>query len=97
MTTISEYVFTGYMPSGNPFLWFYDENKRTSFATSFDTWTDKLKRGDRVKMERDSNNHTSKVWANGVLIYEKNDKDIADSNARAEQIYDNLKREKGLI
>lgn len=98
------YTFTNYMSSGNPFAWFADNTKeyQISFCTSLDTdqWDQELRIGDKVTLWRDgntTNNDIVKASINGKIVFELTPEKAEQKRLRTEAIYDNLKREKGLI
>lgn len=98
---IVEYEFTGFYPSGNPFLWYYDENKRAMFETSINvqTWDKNPKIGDKIKYEKSGqyNQITEKVWINNLLVYVRSHEKEAEIERITDNIYYNLKKEKNLI
>lgn len=103
MNEIKEYTFTGFAPSGNPFLWYFDENKRTAFETSIDvaTWDKKPEVGDKIKYEKipDHNGYcivTNKVWINDELVYVRTKEKEIQKERITDSIYSDLIRKKGL-
>lgn len=79
MSNKREYTFTGFMPSGNPFKWYYDENKRTAFTTSIDveSWDKAPVKGDKITFVDED------VYINGKLVFKnspKKQKEISKRN-----------------
>ena len=97
----SEYTFTGFMPSGNPFSWYYDENKHTAFTTSIEvsTWDKEPKKGDKIKMIKSGhyNEVLEQVFINDHQVYQRSAEKEKQKHETSDAIYDNLKREKGFI
>jgi hypothetical protein len=85
-----KYIFTGFFPSGNPFLWYYDENKRTSFATSIqvESWDAKPKIGDTIEIEKSGrfNETTEKVFINGEVVYRRSQEKEREIQKRNDDI-----------
>lgn len=94
-----EYTFTGFMPSGNPFLWYYDKFKNTAFTTSVSvaTWSEEPKIGDKIKFEKsgDYNEKTERIFINNKLVFEYSGEKEKQKEAIYDQIYCDLKTEKG--
>jgi hypothetical protein len=97
------YTFTGFMPSGNPFLWYYDENKSTAFATSMQvqTWDKEPQVGDKIRMVADGWDNRgwiySAIYINDKLVYRHSDEKIKEQEKITDDIYTELKRSKGLL
>lgn len=99
-----EYIFTGFLPSGNPFRWYYDENKSTAFAVEMEVvmWSEQPKIGDKIKIEKNhdeyNNNYAiERVWINGALVYTRSKEKEAQQQKMLDEINYNLKRSKGLV
>jgi hypothetical protein len=76
--TKQEYTYTGNMPSGNPFTWYYDAAQRTSFGTSKDSqyWSKQPEIGDKLVYWKSGhyNEVTERVFINGEMVYKKSEK-----------------------
>ncbi len=72
MEIIREYTFTGFLPSGNPFQIYWDENQSAGFGTSIDSavWEKQPKIGDKIKREMGGfyGEIIERVWINNVLV-----------------------------
>jgi len=102
----TEYKFTGFMPSGNPFDWYYDGEKKITFTNSIAvaTWDRPPKIGDIITFEREEMVYRNffyerkeRVFINGELVYEETPEKLIKQGEIVKNIYDKLKREKGLI
>jgi hypothetical protein len=95
-----EYTFTGFMPSGNPFLWYYDEIKRTAFTTSIqvETWSKEPQKGDKIKIEKSGeyNDVTEKVYINNELVYSRSDEKERQQQEVSNRIHNELLESKGI-
>ena len=91
--TKSEYTYTGNMPSGNPFIWYFDETKRTAFATSRDSayWSRQPKIGDRIVIEQNDFGDIELVYINGQKVFQKT------PETQAKQRYDEQRRADAII
>ena len=89
-----EYTYTGNMPSGNPFTWYYDEEKRTAFGTSEEAqyWTQYPKIGDKIVYWKSGqcNEIVEKVYINGKLVFERNEKTERKKRLKAKNESENL-------
>ena len=96
-TMIRKYKFTGFLPSRNPFDWYHDKEKG-AFTTSIDvaTWNMAPKIGDTITFESKDGKRL-KVFINDELVYEATPEKLAEKERITQDIYDNLKKEKGLI
>lgn len=88
------YTFTGYYPSGNPFLWLYDEYQKTMFTTSIQvsTWDREPKIGEKIRFENDG-----KIFIGEELVFTPSEQKKQEYESKEREIYDNVKRSKGLI
>ena len=89
-----EYTYTGNMPSGNHFTWYYDEEKRTAFGTSEEAqyWTQYPKIGDKIVYWKSGqfNEIVEKVYINGKLVFERNEKTERKKRLKAKNESENL-------
>lgn len=94
---IYEYTFTGFLPSGNPFKWYYDETKPIAFTTSIfvQTWDKEPKIGDKISIHEDEHHRVQKVFINGEQVYEYSKEKVEEAERINDAIYDNLKEMKG--
>lgn len=92
MNYIEEYIFTGFMPSGNPFDWYYDKNEQTAFTTSDDVkfWTKKPSIGDKVKFVRDKDRRDIEVYINGELVYKQTEDLLKKKQELSDRQYESL-------
>lgn len=71
------YKYTVNMPSGNPFIWYYDENQRTAFGTSKEAryWKKPPEIGDTITYWKSGNYNeiTERVFINEEMVFERND------------------------
>lgn len=94
-----EYTFTGFMPSGNPFDWYYDENKKTAFTTSIEVskWNSQPNVRDVVTIEKTSDlQNVNRAWINNKLVYRRDIQKEIESEKRMNALYENIRIEKGL-
>jgi len=90
------------MPSGNPFLWYYDETMPCAFTTSIQvsTWKKAPKKGDKITIHRDMDTPCAddvKVFINDELVFEKTAETERQEKEITKNIYDDLKRSKDFI
>jgi len=86
----ANYTHTGFLPSGNSCAWYYDKNKHTSYASSYevDRWSKEPKVGDKIKLlYKDS--IIMEVFINGQQVYKYQSK---DSEIVANEIQANINR-----
>lgn len=100
---ITEYVFTGFFPSGNPFDCYLDENRHTVFTNSIEvsTWTKKPKNGDKVKFEESLDKYgqwkREKIWINNELVYTYSEEKEKQQEDLCHSLYADIRKEKGLV
>ena len=93
------YTFTGFMPSGNPFLWYYDKNIHTAFADSIEvsTWDKQPKKGDKIRIIKTDTGKNTQVFINGKQVYEFSEEKEKEVQKRTDDIYDDIKQKKGFL
>lgn len=93
-----EYTFTGFMPSGNPFVWYYDEHRKTAFTTSLDvgTWDARPEIGDKIKIVRNATHEDQEVYINGKRVYTKSAAKDKQRQVTSDTLYADLAKSKGL-
>lgn len=99
---VETYTFTGFYSSGNPFLWYYDESKRTMFMTSQDVevWEKKPEKGDTIELHRDPSFWDYRIVLakiNGIVVFKYSAEAQNKKELSTAALYDNLKKQKGFL